>query len=107
MVHKAQAEHWPSRKGVVTKSVMSYQRGSAGRHASASYWNRRSAAPYDDDGERFCVGRIRYGGFRFGAGKAYAAGDLAKYPEGREVDSTSIPTIRRQVLEAKSPWTEM
>ena len=108
MVQKAQAEHWPSRKGVVTKAVMNHQRGSAGRHGSASYWRPEVCGTYNDNGERFCVTRIRYGGFRFGEGKAYAAATLAKYPVGREIDIYYDPDDPRQtILEAKSPWTEM
>ena len=52
MVKKAEAEGWPSRKGVITHSYVSQQRGSTG----APYSKVEICGKYKDTGERFCVG---------------------------------------------------
>jgi hypothetical protein len=49
MVKKAEAEGWSSRKGVITHSYVSQQRGSAG----APYSKVEICGQYKDSGERF------------------------------------------------------
>lgn len=108
MIKKADAETWPARKGVITISYASHKRGSGGRHGNSMYWQAEICGAYNDNGERFCVDRIRYGGFRFGEGEASARETVAKYPVGREVDVYYSPDAPEEtVLEAISPWTEM
>lgn len=109
MFEKAQAESWPSRKAVVTKSYASHRRGGGSlRHGSSMYWAVEVCGVYKDNGDKFCVSRIRYGGFRWGEGKADAFDTVARYPVGREVDVHYSPDDPREtVLEAVSPWTEM
>jgi Protein of unknown function (DUF3592) len=104
MVKKAEAEGWPSRKGVITHSYVSQQRGSTG----APYSKVEICGNYKDTGERFCVRRVRYGGFRWGGGKASALQTVARYPVGSQVDVYYSPDDSREtLLEARSPWTEM
>jgi len=108
MYKKAEAEKWPSRRGVVTTSYAHLNRGSAGRSGSGPWWRAEVCGNYSDNGERFCVSRIRYGGFRWGAGKAQAFETVARYPVGREVDVYYSPKNPRDtVLEAHSSWQEM
>ena len=109
MYKKAQAESWPSRKAMVTKSYASHRRGGGSlRHGSSMYWAVEVCGAYKDNGEKFCVARIRYGGFRWGEGKSAAFEEVAKYPVGREVDVYFSPEDPKEtVLEAVSPWTEM
>jgi hypothetical protein len=108
MFIKAEAETWPARKGIITKSYASHHRGSAGKNSGGSYFKAEICGVYEDNGEKFCVTRIRYGGFRLGEGKASALETVAKYPVGREVDIYHAPDNPKEtVLEAKSPWTEM
>lgn len=108
MIKKADAETWPVRKGVITTSYASHHRGSAGKHGSGPYWTAEICGTYLDNGERFCVDRIRYGGFRFGEGKADVDETLAKYPVGREVDvHYDSEDPKDTVLEARSRWIEM
>jgi hypothetical protein len=104
MSKKAQAEGWPSRKLVITQSYASDQRGSTG----ARYSKVEICGKYADTGERVCVRRVRYGGFRWGGGKAGALEAVARYPVGSEVDIYYSPDDPKEtVLEARSPWTEM
>ena len=104
---KADAETWPARKGVVTKSYADRHSGGFGR-SGASYYKAEVCGQYQDNGENFCVTQIRYGGFRFGEGKADALDTVARYPAGRTVDIYYSPDNPREtVLEAKSPWIEM
>lgn len=108
MYQKAQAENWPARRAMITKSFIGYHRGRAGKHGSASYWKEEICGTYRTNGEFFCVDRVRFGGFRFGEGKQAAEATIAKYPAGMEVDVYYDPEDPEEtVLEAKSPWTEM
>lgn len=108
MSKKADAETWPSRKGVVTKAYASHHRGSAGKHGSGPYFTAEVCGIYQDNGEKFCVARIRYGGFRLGDGKADALATVARYPAGSEIEVYHSPEDPREtVLEAHSSWTEM
>lgn len=108
MYQKAQAEKWPSRRGIITTSYAHLNRGSAGRSGYAPWWRAEVCGNYRDNGERFCVSRIRYGAFRWGGGKADAFDTVARYPVGREVDVSYAPGNPRQtVLEARSSWKEM
>jgi hypothetical protein len=108
MIKKADAEGWPSRKGVVTKSFTTHHRESAGRSGTAPYYTADVCGTYKDNGEKFCVARIRYGGFRFGDGKTSALETVARYPPGSEVDVYHSPDDpKATVLEASSSWTEM
>lgn len=108
MVKKARAEAWPARKGVITLSYARHQRGSGGKLGSGAYWTPEICGTYLDNGERFCIDRVRYGGFRFGEGKASADETIATYPAGRAVDVHYDPENPDDtVLEARSRWTEM
>jgi hypothetical protein len=105
MWKKAEAETWPARKGVITTSYAAPQQGGAGKRA---YWKAEICGTYKDKGERFCVSRIRFGGFRFGEGRADAFDAVARYPVGREVDIHYSPDNPAEtVLEARSSWKEM
>jgi hypothetical protein len=108
MYKKAQAETWPVRQAIITKSFISHQSGAAGKHGRPSYWKAEICGTYSDSGDFFCVDRIRYGGFRFGEGKQAAQMTIEKYPVGMQVDVYYDPDDPEEtVLEAHSPWTEM
>lgn len=108
MYGKAEAEKWPSRKGVVTTSYAHLNRGSAGKSGSGPWWRAEICGTYIDSGERFCVSRIRYGGFRWGGGKAQAFETVARYPVGSVIDVYYSPkNPQKTVLEAHSSWKEM
>lgn len=104
MSKMASAEKWPSRKGLITKSF-------AERHSSprqAPWWRAAICGTYKDNGEKFCVQRVRYGDFRFGSGEAKAREAAAKYPVGREVDIYYSPSNPKEtVLEARTSWNTM
>jgi len=106
LLQKADAESWPSRKGTITTSYASY-------HASFSrsgspFWRAEICGTYDDSGERFCARHIRFGGFRFGDGKAGVMETVARYPVGRRVDVYFSPDDPKEtLLEARSSWQEM
>lgn len=101
---KISAESWPSRKAIVTKSFISSNRD----RKQGVTWRPALCGTYKDNGEEFCVGRFRYGGFRFGAGKKSAAEAAAKYSAGQEVDIYYSPdNPRKTVLEARSSWNEI
>lgn len=107
MFKKAEAEAWPARKGTITVSYARHYRGGFGKNPSGPYWKAEICGRYDD-GEKFCVSRIRYGGFRFGAGKASALETVAKYPVGRKVNIYYSPKNPKEtVLEKQSSWNEM
>ncbi len=78
MFKKAQAETWPSRKGVITLSYALHHRGSAGKSSGGPYWTAEICGSYLDNSERFCVSRVRFGGFRCGEGKADALEAVAR-----------------------------
>jgi Protein of unknown function (DUF3592) len=108
MFQKAEAETWPSRKGVVTKSYASHHSGGLGRISGGPYWKAEICGSYSDNGEKFCVSRIRYGGFRFGENKTIALETVARYPAGKEIDVYYSPQNPKEtVLEAHSSWAEM
>jgi hypothetical protein len=105
---KAQAEEWPARRAVITKSFIGHQTGTAGKHGRTSYWKPEICGIYIHNGEFFCVDRIRYGGFRFGANKEGALAIVGNYPVGREIDVYYDPRDSGEtVLEARSSWTEL
>ena len=104
MLKKAEAEAWPSRKGVITKSYASHKRGSK----NVLYYAPEICGEYKDNGEKFCISRVRYGGFLFGDRKEYAFETVAKYHVGKEVDVYFSPKNPKEtVLEAHSSWREM
>lgn len=108
VLKKAEAEDWPARKGVVTLSYASHKRGSGGKTGGTTYYRAEVCGYYKDNGEKFCVARIRYGGFRFGEGKASVLATVARYPAGSEIDVHFSPGDPKEtVLEARSSWTEM
>lgn len=108
MAKKAEAESWPSRKAVVTKSYVSRHRGGAGKFPRGPYAKPEICARYTDNGEEVCAARIRYGAIRLGEGETTARDTIARYPVGREIDVYFSPGDPKQtVLEAVSPWTEM
>lgn len=101
---KAVAESWPSRKAIVTKSFASSNRG----RKEGVTWRPVLCGTYMDNGEEFCVGRFRYGGFRFGSGERSAVEAAAKYSAGQEVDIYYSPdNPKKTVLEARSSWDEI
>lgn len=101
---KLDAENWPARTGVITQSYVHEQRGSG----VAPYSKVEICGNYQDTGERFCVRHVRFGGFRWGGGRAKALETVARYPVGRQVEvHYSSDDPRDTVLEARSPWTEM
>lgn len=104
MAKMAAAEKWPSRKGLITKSF-------ADRHTStrrAPWWRAEICGTFMDNGEKFCVRRVRYGSFRFGSGEAEAREAVAKYPAGREADIYYSPSNPKEtVLEARTSWNAM
>jgi len=104
MSKMAAAEKWPSRKGLITKSF-------ADRRSSpqkAPWWRVEICGTYMDNGEKFCVQRVRYGDIRFGSGEAKAREAAAKYPVGREVDIYYSPSNPKEtVLEARTSWNKM
>lgn len=72
------------------------------------YWSTEICGIYADNGEKFCISRVRYGDFRWGEGKAAALADVAKYPVGRSVNVYYAPdNPRATLLEAISPWTPL
>lgn len=108
MIKKAEAESWSARKAVIITSYARLNPGSGGRTGGGPYWTAEICGKYLDSGEKVCVSRIRYGGFRWGAGKGAAHDTVARYPLGRVVDIYHAPGNPRQtLLEAHSPWTEM
>ena len=101
---KVVAETWPSRKAIVTKSFASSNRD----RKEGVTWRPVLCGTYKDNGESFCVGRFRYGGFRFGTGKRSAVEAAAKYSPGQEVDIYFSPdNPKKTVLEAHSSWNEI
>ena len=101
---KAVAESWPSRKATVTKSFASSNRD----RTKGVTWYPALCGTYKDNGESFCVGRFRYGGFRFGSGKRSAMEAAAKYSAGQEVDIYySLDNHGKTLLEARSSWNEI
>lgn len=105
---KVQAETWPSRKGVITLSYPLRHRGSVGRTGTGPYWTPEICGSFIDNGERFCISRVRFGGIRFGGGEASANETVARYPVGREVDIYYSPENPDEtILEAHSSWKEM
>jgi hypothetical protein len=106
MYKKADAESWPSRKGVISLSYARFTKG-YGR-TGTPFWDTQICGNYKDSGERFCISRVRYGGFRWGDGKESAFETVAKYPVGREVDVYYSPdNPKSTMLEAHSSWHEM
>jgi hypothetical protein len=101
-----QARGWPWREGKITHSS-----ASLGRHAGiqhARYWKVDIGGAFDDNGERFWISRVRYGGFRWGAGKAAAMADVAKYPVGAKLKVYYSPTRPKEtILEPFAPWDTM
>lgn len=101
---KSVAESWPSRKAIVTKSFAASNR----EKRQGVTWRPVLCGTYKDNGESFCVGRFRYGGFRFGTGERSAKEAAAKYSVGQEVDIYYSPdNPEKTVLEARSSWNEI
>lgn len=103
ILRKADAETWPSRKGIITQSQAGKSRSRSGARVYTS-WEPAICGTYRDNGERFCISHVRYGHYGWEASAREAA---AKYPVGREVDVYFSPDDPKEtVLEAISPWTE-
>jgi hypothetical protein len=108
MSRMAQAEHWPSRKAVITHSYTRHVRGSATRPRTNSSWKVEICGVYEDDGGKFCLSRVRYGDIRLGADKNGALEMVAKYPLGREVEVYYSPDNPKEtILEPHAPWNKM
>jgi len=106
MFRKAEAEGWSSsRKGVITLSSASRRPYNDRPGRRSVSWRSEICGTYKDNGERFCVSRVRYGDFGWEAGAREAA---ARYPVGREVDVYHSPDNPKEtILEPVSPWTRM
>src|SRR5688500_406853 len=85
MYQKAQAENWPAREAIITKTYISRHMGRV-KGGFVRYSKPEICGNYKDTNEFFCVDRIRYGGFRFGEGHDEALSALKKYPVAMEVD---------------------
>lgn len=101
-----QARTWPWRQGTITHSSATLGRHGGIRHAP--YWRVEVGGVFDDNGEKFWISRIRYGGFRWGAGKAAAMADVAKYPVGAKLKVYYSPAQPKEtLLEPFAPWDTM
>lgn len=104
MVKMAQTESWPSRKGVVTVAYDRHYRGARQAESVSS----EICGTYHDNGERFCVARIRYGSVRWGTGEASALAAVSRYPVGSEIEVFHAPgNLKDTVLEPRPSWREM
>ena len=102
------AANWPSRKAAITKSYARYMRGNGRNYLSYPWWKPEICGAYRDNGELFCISRVRYGKFRFGEGKAACAEVLARYPVGREVNVYYSPVDPKEtILESRPLWNDM
>lgn len=100
-----QARGWPSRDGTITHSSATLGRGGFRKAAS---WRPDIGGIYHDKGEKFWISRVRYGGFKWGAGKAAAIEDVAKYPVGAKVKIYySLTRPKDTILEPFAPWDTM
>ena len=100
-----QARGWPSRDGTITHSSATLGRGG---FRNAPSWRADIGGKYDDNGEKFWISRVRYGGVKWGAGKAAAMEDVAKYPVGPRVKVYYSPTRSKDtILEPFAPWDTM
>lgn len=105
MYSMKQAESWPSRKGVIT---LSYNRYIGRFSRGGPFWDEEICGNYVDNGERFCISRVRYGDFRCNADKDYSDAIIAKYPIGREVDVYYNPSKPKvTILENHPSWRKM
>jgi uncharacterized pyridoxamine 5'-phosphate oxidase family protein len=105
MMQKADAETWPSRRGVITTSTASDARNARNIFP---WWRVEICGTYRDNGEDFCITRIRFGRLEYADSRASALEKVAKYPIGREVDVYYSPqNPKLTVLVAKSSWGEM
>ena len=108
MYEKAQAESWPSRKGLIKTSYANQGFGfSIGRNGRP-YWKAKICGTYKDNGEKFCISRVRLG---LHVGDQTRSGVLetaARYPVGSEVDVFYNPENPKDTtLESHSSWHEM
>lgn len=105
MLKMADAETWPSRKGVIKTSSVVREPGFWKR---GPFWHADICGTYKDNGESFCISRVRYGDFRFRGDKAGSRETAAKYPVGREVDVYYSPDNPKETtLEPHASWQEM
>jgi hypothetical protein len=101
----SRAETWPARKGVITTS---YARRVPGGYRTGPSWRPEICGRYRDTAQRFCIARVRYGGIRWGGGKAAAEEVVARHPVGAEVDVFVSPADPREtVLDPHPSWTPM
>lgn len=105
----AAARHWPSRKGVITTSYVRPVLGRVGGMATPTTWRPEICGSYlDNDADRFCIARVRYGEIRWGSGKGRSEAVVAQYPAGLEIDVFYDPgNPKESVLDPHAPWTEM
>jgi Protein of unknown function (DUF3592) len=100
-----QARGWASRDGTITHSSPTLGRRG---FRNAPSWRADVGGTYDDNGEKFWVSRVRYGGFRWGAGKAAVMEDIVKYPVGTKVRVYHSPSRPKDtILEPFAPWDTM
>jgi hypothetical protein len=99
------ARSWPSRPGVIVESRPTF---TTGGFRQAGAWSVAIRGTYPDTGEEFRISRVRYGGFRWGDGRAQAEADARRYPAGSLVDVHYSPSDPRDtVLEPLAPWDTM
>jgi hypothetical protein len=100
-----QARGWPSRDGTITHSSATLARSGFRRAPS---WRPDIGGVYHDNGEKFWVSRVRYGGFKWGAGKATVMEDVTKYPVGTKVKVYYSRTRPKDtILEPFAAWDTM
>lgn len=100
----SQAREWPARKVEVVTSYALSHRGTRG----GRYYDTQVCGRALDSSERVCISRVRFGGFRFGDGRAAAEADAARYPVGAVIDIYYDPQDpRERILEPYAPRTTL
>ncbi len=109
MSKMAAAKHWPSRKGVITTSYVRPVLGRVGKMGTTTTWRPEICGFYpDNQADRFCIARVRYGEIRWGSWKAPSEAVAAQYPAGREIDVYYDPEDPKEtILDPLAPWNEM
>ncbi len=108
MYEKAQAESWPSHRGVITKSIARQEFNFGMGRNGSPYWEAKICGRYQNDNDAFCIRRINLGLHVGDQTQASVLETVAHYPVGREVDVYYSPDDpKNTLLEAHSSWHEM
>jgi hypothetical protein len=91
-----QARGWPSRDGTITHSSATLGRGG---FRKAPSWRPDIGGTYHDNGEKFWISRVRYGGFRWSERKAAAGAKVEVYYSPARPKDT--------IWEPFAPWDTM